>query len=65
MSGVHTTRMEFHKIYYRVNQFCVVQLSSLYVDVLKDRVYCSGAKSPARRSAQTVQHAVAHCDLCG
>jgi isoleucyl-tRNA synthetase len=43
----------FHKIYQRVNQFCVVQLSSFYFDVLKDRLYTSAPKSLARRSAQT------------
>ena len=51
---------EFHKIYHWLQQFCVVQLSSVYLDVLKDRVYCSGADSPGRRAAQTAQHAIAH-----
>jgi isoleucyl-tRNA synthetase len=43
----------FHKIYQRVNQFCVVELSSFYFDVLKDRLYISAPKSEGRRSAQT------------
>jgi isoleucyl-tRNA synthetase len=43
----------FHKIYQRVNQFCVNDLSAFYFDVLKDRLYTSAPKSPARRSAQT------------
>jgi len=43
----------FHKIYQGVNHFCVVQLSSFYFDVLKDRLYTSAPKSAARRSAQT------------
>ncbi|HEY7098398.1 MAG TPA: isoleucine--tRNA ligase [Terriglobales bacterium] len=43
----------FHKIYQRVNHFCVVELSSFYFDVLKDRLYTSAPKSVARRSAQT------------
>lgn len=44
----------FHKIYQRVNNFCVVDLSAFYFDVLKDRLYTSAPNSPARRSAQTV-----------
>ena len=54
---------EFHKIYHWLQQFCVVQLSSIYLDMLKDRVYCSGPDSPERRAAQTAQHAVAHTIL--
>jgi isoleucyl-tRNA synthetase len=44
---------EFHKIYQRVNHFCVVELSAFYFDVLKDRLYTSAPRSTARRSAQT------------
>jgi isoleucyl-tRNA synthetase len=44
----------FHRIYHRVNHFCIVDLSAFYFDVLKDRLYISGAKSRGRRSAQTV-----------
>jgi len=43
----------FHKIYHRVNHFCIVDLSAFYFDVLKDRLYISASKSQARRSAQT------------
>ena len=43
----------FHKIYHRVNHFCIVDLSAFYFDVLKDRLYISAPKSAARRSAQT------------
>ncbi len=43
----------FHKIYQRVNQFCVVDLSAFYFDVLKDRLYTAAPNSCARRSAQT------------
>ena len=50
---------EFHKIYHFVHGFCVVQLSAVYLDVLKDRVYCSGATSAGRRAAQTAQYEVA------
>src|SRR5258708_8488822 len=44
---------EFHRIYHQVNEFCTVDLSNVYFDVLKDRLYTSAPKSPARRSAQT------------
>jgi isoleucyl-tRNA synthetase len=43
----------FHKIYHRINDFCVVDLSAFYFDVLKDRLYTYAPDSWARRSAQT------------
>jgi isoleucyl-tRNA synthetase len=43
----------FHKIYHRLNHFCIVDLSAFYFDVLKDRLYVSAPKSEGRRSAQT------------
>jgi isoleucyl-tRNA synthetase len=43
----------FHKIYHRVNDFCIVELSAFYFDVLKDRLYTSTPNSRARRAAQT------------
>jgi len=43
----------FHKIYHRLNHFCIVDLSAFYFDVLKDRLYILAPKSQARRSAQT------------
>ena len=44
---------DFHKIYQLVNNFCIVDLSSFYFDVLKDRLYTSSPGSAGRRSAQT------------
>ncbi len=44
---------EFHLIYQKVHNFCVVDLGAFYLDVLKDRLYTMGADSPGRRSAQT------------
>ncbi|MBI4643268.1 MAG: class I tRNA ligase family protein, partial [Deltaproteobacteria bacterium] len=44
---------EFHLAFHRLHQFCAVEMSSLYLDILKDRLYVSGAGSPARRSAQS------------
>jgi isoleucyl-tRNA synthetase len=43
----------FHKIYHRVNHFCVVDLSAFYFDVIKDRLYTYAPNSAGRRSAQT------------
>lgn len=43
----------FHKIYHRVNHFCVVDLSAFYFDVIKDRLYTYSPNSAGRRSAQT------------
>jgi isoleucyl-tRNA synthetase len=45
---------EFHRIYHAVNEFAIVDLSSFYLDVLKDRMYTFAPSSQARRSAQTV-----------
>jgi isoleucyl-tRNA synthetase len=44
----------FHKVYQRITQYCVVDLSAVYFDVLKDRLYTAAPNSRARRSAQTV-----------
>jgi isoleucyl-tRNA synthetase len=46
-------KFEFHRIYQLVNQFCIVDLSAFYLDVIKDRLYISAPRSPERRSAQT------------
>ena len=43
----------FHKIYQRVLNFCAVELSAFYVDVVKDRLYTSAPNSRGRRAAQT------------
>jgi isoleucyl-tRNA synthetase len=45
---------EFHRIYHAVNEFANVDLSALYAEVLKDRLYTFAPNSPARRAAQTV-----------
>ena len=45
---------EFHRIYHAVNEFAIVDLSSFYLDVLKDRMYTVAPTSHERRSAQTV-----------
>ncbi len=45
---------EFYRVYQRIYQFCSVTLSSLYLDVLKDRLYAELPKGPERRAAQFV-----------
>src|SRR6266567_1023996 len=45
---------EFHRVYHAVNEFAIVDLSSFYLDVLKDRMYTFAPSSLPRRSAQTV-----------
>ncbi|WP_297893546.1 isoleucine--tRNA ligase [uncultured Desulfovibrio sp.] len=44
---------DFHKVYHTLHNYCVTDLSSMYLDVLKDRLYASGPASAERRSAQT------------
>ena len=45
---------EFHRIYHALNEFAVAELSQLYIDAVKDRIYTFATDNPARRSAQTV-----------
>jgi len=52
-------RYEFHLVFHHVVDFCAMDLSSLYFDILKDRLYTAKASGHARRSAQTVLHEVA------
>jgi isoleucyl-tRNA synthetase len=49
---------EFHKVYHTLNQFCAVDLSSLYIDITKDRMYCDAPNSPRRRATQTAMHRI-------
>ena len=46
-------RYEFHVVTHEINDFCVVELSSFYLDILKDRLYCEERNGLRRRSAQT------------
>jgi isoleucyl-tRNA synthetase len=50
---------EFHSIYQEVHNFCVVELGGFYLDILKDRLYTTGAESGPRRSAQTALYHLA------
>ncbi len=44
---------EFHVVSHAINDFCVVELSSFYLDIIKDRLYCEEKDGLLRRSAQT------------
>jgi isoleucyl-tRNA synthetase len=44
---------EFHQAFHRLHQFCAVEMSAIYLDILKDRLYVSKADSRERRSAQS------------
>ncbi len=45
---------EFHKVYHGLHNFCGTDMSSLYLDILKDRLYVSAPDATERRAAQTV-----------
>jgi isoleucyl-tRNA synthetase len=44
---------DFHRVYHAIHDYCVVDLSAFYFDVLKDRLYTKAARNRARQSAQT------------
>jgi isoleucyl-tRNA synthetase len=50
---------EFHLIYQKIHNFCVVDLGGFYLDVIKDRLYTTPAAGHARRSAQTAMYWIA------
>jgi len=49
---------EFHVISHEINDFCVVELSSFYLDIIKDRLYCEETNGLKRRSAQTALYLI-------
>jgi isoleucyl-tRNA synthetase len=51
-------RYEFHVVYQKLSQFVAVELSAIYHDVVKDRLYTDAANSPRRRSTQTALHRI-------
>ena len=48
----------FHLVYHNLHNFCVLDLSSFYLDIIKDRLYTSPKKSAARRSSQTAMYEI-------
>lgn len=51
---------QFHNIYHKIHNFCIVELGSFYLDVIKDRQYTTKTNSRTRRSAQTAMYYIAH-----
>ena len=49
---------QFRKVFNQINHFCAHELSALYVDITKDRMYCDAVDSKRRLAAQTVMHRV-------
>ena len=49
---------EFHEAYHAIHNFCVVDMSNFYLDVLKDRLYVEKADSATRRAAQTAMYLI-------
>jgi len=49
---------DFHIVYHTLYNFCIIDLSSFYLDIIKDRLYVSPKKSIARRSAQTAMNEI-------
>jgi isoleucyl-tRNA synthetase len=52
-------RREFHVVYHKLHNYCVVDLGGRYLDLLKDRLYTMPRESPGRRSAQTALYHIA------
>jgi len=52
--------LKFHIVFHQIYQFCTVDMSALYLDILKDRLYCEDPEGRLRRSAQTVLYRIAH-----
>jgi len=48
----------FHRVFSLLHNFCTVEMSSIYMDVLKDRLYCDAADSHSRRSSQTAMYRI-------
>ncbi len=49
---------DFHVAFHSIHNFCVIDMSNFYLDIIKDRLYCEGEKSLERRSAQTVMYRI-------
>jgi isoleucyl-tRNA synthetase len=61
--AAHFDRYEFHPVVSRLQIYCSEDLGGFYLDVLKDRLYTTGADSQARRSAQTALWHMTHALL--
>jgi isoleucyl-tRNA synthetase len=57
-------RFEFHTVYHSVQNFCAVEMSALYFDILKDRLYTFSSCSQGRKSAQTALYEILRALTC-
>src|SRR6202007_3340544 len=55
---------DFHRVYHAIHDFCVVDLSAFYFDVLKDRLYTKAAQNKSRASAQTAVWKISSALVC-
>lgn len=55
---------EFHVVYHTVHNFCTVELSAIYLDIVKDRLYVDAKNSGVRRGAQTVINEILNALVC-
>ncbi|MCL2109060.1 MAG: isoleucine--tRNA ligase [Oscillospiraceae bacterium] len=53
-------KFDFYHAYHAINNFCVVDMSNFYLDIIKDRLYCEKTDGEARRSAQTAMFTILH-----
>ena len=51
-------KYDFHIVFHAIHNFCVVDLSSFYLDIIKDRLYCEKFDAPTRRAAQTAMYRI-------
>lgn len=51
-------KFEFHQVYNAIKNFCVVDMSNFYLDILKDRLYVENVDSSSRRAAQTTMYII-------
>ena len=49
---------DFHIVFHAIHNFCIVDLSSFYLDIIKDRLYCERVAAPTRRAAQTTMYRI-------
>ena len=51
-------KFDFHIVFHAIHNFCVIDMSSFYLDIIKDRLYCTDEKSVERRAAQTAMYRI-------
>jgi len=51
-------KFDFHIVFHAIHNFCVIDMSNFYLDIIKDRLYCTGENSVERRAAQTAMYRI-------